>query len=568
MPLNTLIAAVYNYSLAPRDPVPIIRGWNRLEGRPRRADFERSLRAEVRDPLWFLTRQWQYGEFEGEDAGSPIDACVAYTTAPLDGFAVGSITEPYDPGTPLEVTVAREAVPFDLTLHMQAARVFERLLRARGMATRLKDYVARFPLVYAAAVAGTDTDDAAALFDAGKAFLFDAEAVIGAVRDGSHAGIVSGFPGITTTQITALDESGADLVDWFERTYGGPRTAPSAWRAHRLGYAFACSASGAGMDFVAEEFRGGPLDWYAFDANRTETPGDEPAAVALSFLPTSIQFAGMPSPRYWEIENSRTEFGHLDIHTNDLAKLVLAEFMLIYSNDWCLLPLELGVGSFTRVQGVLVTDVFGDQTIVRAADRGRDEDWQRWSMFRMNGDDVADPGLLLAPALTATVTAPVMEEVHFLRDEMANMVWAVERRVMSRLGDAVDPSVVARPGVAAPATTAPTRYQLGTDVPPNWRPFIPTHLPGSTRSIRLQRARLPEQPLQTVGVILRVASPYFLAEEEVPRAGRIVDRAFKRARWIDGTTFLWIGRRSTTGRGEGSSGLMFDQIVETPPHVK
>jgi len=32
-----------------------VRGWNRLEGRPRSADFERSLRAEVRDPLWFLT---------------------------------------------------------------------------------------------------------------------------------------------------------------------------------------------------------------------------------------------------------------------------------------------------------------------------------------------------------------------------------------------------------------------------------------------------------------------------------------------------------------------------------
>lgn len=26
--------------------------------------------------------------------------------------------------------------------------------------------------------------------------------------------------------------------------------------------------------------------------------------------------------------------------------------------------------------------------------------------------------------------------------------------------------------------------------------------------------------------------------------------------------------RSSTGRGEGSSGLVFDHIVETPPHVK
>ena len=30
--------------------------------------------AEVRDALWMLTRQWQMGEFEGDDAGSPIEA--------------------------------------------------------------------------------------------------------------------------------------------------------------------------------------------------------------------------------------------------------------------------------------------------------------------------------------------------------------------------------------------------------------------------------------------------------------------------------------------------------------
>jgi hypothetical protein len=49
---------------------PAIVTWNRLEGRPRTADFERSLRAEIRDPLWMLCRQWQFGEFQGEDAGS------------------------------------------------------------------------------------------------------------------------------------------------------------------------------------------------------------------------------------------------------------------------------------------------------------------------------------------------------------------------------------------------------------------------------------------------------------------------------------------------------------------
>jgi len=32
------------------------------------------LRAEVRDALWMLCKQWQMGEFLGDDAGSPIYA--------------------------------------------------------------------------------------------------------------------------------------------------------------------------------------------------------------------------------------------------------------------------------------------------------------------------------------------------------------------------------------------------------------------------------------------------------------------------------------------------------------
>ncbi len=45
--------------------------WNRLEPRPRARDLNDTLAAKPRDPLWLLTRQWQFGEFHGEDAASP-----------------------------------------------------------------------------------------------------------------------------------------------------------------------------------------------------------------------------------------------------------------------------------------------------------------------------------------------------------------------------------------------------------------------------------------------------------------------------------------------------------------
>ena len=57
-----------------------------------RDDFDRALRAEVRDALWMLTRQWQLGEFRGDDAGSPVLARAARrhdaadaATRPRDG---------------------------------------------------------------------------------------------------------------------------------------------------------------------------------------------------------------------------------------------------------------------------------------------------------------------------------------------------------------------------------------------------------------------------------------------------------------------------------------------------
>ena len=49
-----------------------------------------------------------------------------------------------------------------------------------------------------------------------------------------------------------------------------------------------------------------------------------------------------------------------------------------------------------------------------------------------------------------------------------------------------------------------------------------------------------------------------LREDEVPREGARATRAYQLARWVDGTTFLWLGRSKGVGRGEGSSGLRFD----------
>jgi len=63
------------------------RSWNRLEGRPRSHDFDQSLRAEVRDPLWMLCGSGSLANSKGEDAGSAVVAKTQVSVSRLNRFA-------------------------------------------------------------------------------------------------------------------------------------------------------------------------------------------------------------------------------------------------------------------------------------------------------------------------------------------------------------------------------------------------------------------------------------------------------------------------------------------------
>ena len=60
-------------------------------------------------------------------------------------------------------------------------------------------------------------------------------------------------------------------------------------------------------------------------------------------------------------------------------------------------------------------------------------------------------------------------------------------------------------------------------------------------------------------------TPLRIEDEEVPREGALVERAFQYARWLGGTSFVWVGRRKIVGRGEASSGLRYDRLEKNNP---
>ena len=82
-----------------------------MEPDPRAGGIEEGLAARVHDPLWLLSRQFQFGEFRGDDAGSPVHVEVNGRTHRLDGWRPGLSADwqPWDLlGAPIERLVEQE----------------------------------------------------------------------------------------------------------------------------------------------------------------------------------------------------------------------------------------------------------------------------------------------------------------------------------------------------------------------------------------------------------------------------------------------------------------------------
>jgi len=115
--------------------------WARIEPRPRGHDFDRTLQARVEDPLWMLTRQWQFGEFHGEDAGSAVMTTLAHRSSPITQIKVGASSAPYDHAMPLEARVERLPIDFPPALRAHIGRYLLTMLTARfGQQRYLADF--------------------------------------------------------------------------------------------------------------------------------------------------------------------------------------------------------------------------------------------------------------------------------------------------------------------------------------------------------------------------------------------------------------------------------------------
>ncbi|HSW25990.1 MAG TPA: hypothetical protein VLJ62_24730, partial [Burkholderiaceae bacterium] len=106
-------AVIPGLAVAPK--TPSITGVARLETQPTAVGLQAGLAAPLADPLWMLARQWQFNEFQGEDAGTPLKLSFAVSGTQVDAFRPGrDVAAPWQPlasgGVPIETRVEAEPV--------------------------------------------------------------------------------------------------------------------------------------------------------------------------------------------------------------------------------------------------------------------------------------------------------------------------------------------------------------------------------------------------------------------------------------------------------------------------
>jgi hypothetical protein len=506
---------------------PSITGSTRLETLPTSVGMLTGLKAPLADPLWLLSRQWQFNEFQGEDAGTPLKIAFDVRGTQVEAFRSGSDAqdrpwEPLETGTaPLETRVEAEPV----------WRTHPRLRGEAGLhALRMASAPLRAALLGAyrltlASPVGleADADQAGVLWSA----LFD-QRTIDALKLANDLRPLVGPDGTLTALPGAIGLGGGDVAPalevlgrwmaWFSTLAHEPKDDEDnhSWQRNRMEYAFALKAGD--LVLKADEYTDGHVDWDDF---RVGTLGNQNAPVQRSFAvasrhPSPVMYPGMPSQRYWEFEDGNVNFAGAEAGITDFLRMCVTEFALTFGNDWFVVPVRLPVGWLYQVATFTIIDSFGIPATPLAF---KNPDGTQWTLYEVTAEGPNQQGLahsvLLPDSVVDVHEGTVLEETLLARDEMANLAWAIEHYVQGVSGEPLDRDLEAKSlsfqqkiDFGSKPASPQVVYRLATPVPANWIPLLPVRDPDKLDlrdplAIRLSRAKMtrfyPEDTVELLG---------------------------------------------------------------------
>lgn len=560
--------------------------------------------ARLCDPLWVLARQWQLGELQGEDNGSPVRAHMEVEASLLGSWQPGprgndTAVRPWTGRScPVEARVEGECWHTTTFPHFRLAaelgQTLQELLEVGGLSSTVELLKAAMDLQRPEKAAASDEiSDRYVRMMAGR--TLDGLAVwskMAPLQQQVPSRLADVFSDLLAT---CTDDRGAvfsTLSAWLDICSGiipeqmassSPLEPAASWDRERQEYSFSVGArlDDGELALTAREYLGGEADWYCFVHHPARNLGlsAQSARKHYAFIPTPVSFPGMPNPRFWDFEDGRVNLPKLKRQESrqDPASQLFLDFALRSSNDWFSVPLPLPAGSVSRIRQFIVDNTFGERFLVPHAARVQSI---ACNFFAISAIASGTPGaslsqsqqfddvFLLPMAIGRSLDSAPVEQIQLVRDELANLAWAIETIVESPAGTRVNRIEQAnreRPAAEPVSTDSLPRYRLGTEIPPFWIPLVPEPF-DSNESQRLRRSAVPRftdngaVPLPPQGRILEPGNTLMLFEEEVPREGSRIVRRYRYVRTADGKSVLWMARQKGAGQGEASSGLRFDVV--------
>src|SRR5262249_28638013 len=202
---------------------------------------------------------------------------------------------------------------------------------------------------------------------------------------GCGRGGAAAEPAVSPTDAPKVATACAAYRTFFASRYSTPGV--PAWDPEHLEYSFRLRAPIDMGDLLldAAEYPGGTLDWHSFDAEMTTIgiigpPVKRTETVLRTLLPAPLRSPGMAADRWWQFEDGRVNLNKIDGDADDLLRLALIDFSLLYANDWFVVPVDLAPGSVFFMDSVIVTDAFGERTTIPHYSRSARPD-PEWRLF-------------------------------------------------------------------------------------------------------------------------------------------------------------------------------------------
>ena len=527
----------------------------RIEGRTRNTDPTEAMRLRVHDPLWMLARQWQMGEFRGNNTGTAMSVRCTVRYDDCSADPIEPVTEQINPCIDFLARIESAVYFLDLLKNTQEGGNLVKTFRLQ----LIKKFPINWEAVSTLVLPDAITKDEEMKLNRHlqnyaktyKGKIFDGAALYQYLSQ--DQGTAEASPKAASPLDRSLMLIKGEFMAWYEKKYKPASSTHQHWQAADLCYTVETQV--AGETYKSDNYQGGRLSWYTFDYEQKleglneHKPGIGPGVKPLKSmteevlsLPTPASFAAAPNKRLWQMEDRKVFMGN-SVEEPSEANSVVMRYATMYSNDWMLFPLKTEIGKYITVKKIEVIDTFGGCFSIDEKDRAGNKEKQGeyeepWQMFTNstfgNRKQTVVNGLFYAPQLAATVEGKPIEEVKVLRDEIANMVWGVENIVSDGCGGTVDanlyatrletivkgqnkvgdpehqpdtvvfgqgksPELVKAPGNNSPQ--AKFSYSLQSSVPFNWIPFIPQRLSSKVsknlpffmggREIILRRGKMP-----------------------------------------------------------------------------